>query len=125
MYGDMSFVPWATVTAGSAFAPSVSGISPSWGLLNLQTGYPLAEPGYFVWVPAGTTSVSIGIASASQVFAPASTTVQVSDGWSGTYDVTLVPTGTPVPEFPATALLVMLSALGASVYLLRRRKTTN
>jgi hypothetical protein len=125
MYGDMSFVPWATVTAGSAFAPSLSGINPSWGLVNVQTGTPLAVPGYFVWLPAGSQGVSVAVSNAPQIFAPASTTVVVSDGWSGTYDVTLVPTGVPVPEFPATALLVMLSALGASVYLLRRRKTTN
>jgi hypothetical protein len=118
MYGDMSYVPWVTATAESTFASGVGGVSPSWGF-----GYSM--PGYFMWLPAGTHSVSIGIASASQVFAPASSTVQVSDGWSGTYDVTLVPTGTPVPEFPATALLVLLSALGASVYLIRRRKTPN
>jgi hypothetical protein len=118
MYGDMSFVPWATTTAESTFASGVGGIDASWGF-----GYSM--PGYFVWLPAGTHSVSIGIASASQVFAPASSTVVVSDGWSGTYDVTLIPTGTPVPEFPATAFVVLLSALGASVYLLRRRKTRN
>lgn len=29
----------------------------------------------------------------------------------------------PVPEFPAASLLALISALGASVYLLRRRKT--
>jgi hypothetical protein len=125
MYGDMSFVPWATVTAGSAFAPSLSGISPTWGLTNLRTGLPLAVPGYYVWLPAGSTGVSVAVSNAPQIFAPASTTVVVSDGWSGTYDVTLLPTGVPVPEFPATALLVMLSALGASVYLLRRRRTRN
>jgi hypothetical protein len=124
MYGDMSFVPWATVTAGSAFAPSLSGISPSWGLTTPSGGV-LAVPGYFVWLPAGSTGVSVAVSNAPQIFAPASTTVVVSDGWSGTYDVTLLPTGVPVPEFPATTLLVMLSALGASVYLLRRRRTRN
>jgi hypothetical protein len=118
MYGDMSYVPWATVTAGSTFAPTLSAIDAAWGL-----GY--SEPGYFMWLPAGTQSVSIAVASASQIFAPASSTVVVSDGWSGSYDQTLTPTGVPVPEFPASALLVLLSALGASVYLLRRRKTPN
>jgi hypothetical protein len=123
MYGDMAFVPWATVTAGSSFAPSTSAINPSWGLVNVKTGGVLAVPSYFVWVPAGTTSVSVSVANAPQIFAPASTTFSVSDGWSGTYDVTLVPTGVPVPEFPTSAFLVLFSALGASVYLLRRRKT--
>jgi hypothetical protein len=118
MYGDTSYVPWATVTAGSTFAPTLTAIDASWGF-----GY--SEPAYFMWLPAGTQDVSIAVASASQIFVPASSTVVVSDGWSGTYDQTLVPTGVPVPEFPASALLVLLSALGASVYLLRRRKTPN
>jgi hypothetical protein len=118
MYGDMRLVPWVTATAESTFASGVGGIPAWWGI-----GY--SEPGYFMWLPAGTHDVSMAIASAPQVFAPASTTVVVSDGWSGAYDPTLLPTGVPVPEFPASALLVLLSALGASVYLLRRRKTSN
>jgi hypothetical protein len=118
MYGDMSSVPWATVSAGSAFASTTTPIDPSWGF-----GY--SEPSYYLWLPAGTQDVSIAASNASQVFAPATSTVVVSDGWSGTYDQTLIPTGVPVPEFPASMLLVMLSALGASVYLLRRKRTIN
>jgi len=91
MYGDMSNAPWTTVASGGTFAPTLSAIDASWGL-----GY--SEPAYYMWLPAGVHDVSIAEASASQVFAPASTTVTVSDGWSGTYDQTLVPTGVPVPE---------------------------
>jgi hypothetical protein len=118
MYQDMTGIPWATVSSGDSFASTTSAIIDEFGL-----GF--TEPSYFLWLPAGTHDVSISIASAPQIFAPASSTTVISDGWSGTYDQTLVPTGVPVPEFPASMLLVMLSALGASVYLLRRKRTVN
>jgi hypothetical protein len=118
MYGDMSTMPWATVTASSTFASTTSPIDASWGIGP-------AEPSYMMWLPAGTYSVAIAASSAPQIFASAASTLVVSDGRSGTYDQTLVPTGVPVPEFPATALLVLISALGASVYLLPRRKTSH
>jgi hypothetical protein len=118
MYGDMMGIPWATATAGSTFASTTSAIDASWGLGP-------AEPSYMMWLPAGTNSVSVSVASASQIFAPASSTIVISDGWSGTYDPTLTPTGVPVPEFPASMLLVLLSALGASVYLLRKKRIPN
>jgi hypothetical protein len=46
----------------------------------------------------------------------------VSDGFSALgVNAALTPSGTPVPEFPATTALALLSALSASVYLLRRK----
>ena len=118
MYGDMANIPWATVSSGDSFVSTTSPIIP-----EFELGF--TDPAYFMWLPAGTHDVSVSIATAPQIFAPASSTTVISDGWNGTYDQTLLPTGVPVPEFPASMLLVMLSALGASVYLLRRRRTVN
>jgi hypothetical protein len=113
-YGNQRNMPWAVLNTGEAFTHSTSPTLAEWGLWD--------QDAYFMWLPAGTYDLSVSADGASQVFAPASTTIVVSDGFSASYDQPLYPTGVPVPEFPATTLIVLLSAMGASVYLLRRRK---
>ncbi|WP_455281924.1 hypothetical protein, partial [[Eubacterium] cellulosolvens] len=46
--------------------------------------------------------------------------------WGGStdgQDFYLEESGIPIPEFPAAGLLAMVSALAASLYLLRRKQT--
>jgi hypothetical protein len=116
MYGNNRNMPWATLTTGEVTSYTTSPVSSDWGL-----GY--SDEPYFMWLPAGTHDVSVSVSTAPQIFAAAGSTVVVSDGWSAAYDQTLIPSGIPIPEFSASTLLVLLSSLGASVYLLRRRRT--
>jgi len=118
-YGDSRNMPWAVLTAGS---PEVVYTHTTIPIEPLPIDYAYTEPAYFMWLPAGTHDVSVSVDGASQVFAPQSFTVTSADGFRGTGDQTLIPTGVPVPEFPAATLLVLFSALSASVYLLRRRR---
>jgi hypothetical protein len=48
-------------------------------------------------------------------------TLAISDGQTGGYNVYLEETGVPIPEFP-TALVVLASALAASLSILRKRR---
>ena len=115
MYGNMKNMPWASLSTGEEATYSTSPVPADWGF-----GY--TDQAYYLWVPAGTHDLSVAVNGPSQAFASAGSTVAVSDGFNTSYDEKLYPTGVPVPEFPASMLLVMLSALGASVYLLRRRR---
>jgi len=83
----------------------------------------LVDDDYFVWLSAGTCDISAEVTVAPQVFeAPgAPYTVSISPGFNTMLDVGLEQTGVPVPEFPV-APLVALSALAASLYVLRRRR---
>ena len=119
MYGNMRNMPWASFTTGDNVASSTSPALTEWGIPGIDQP---DTPSYFMWLPAGTYDVAVAASGPSQSFAPASSTIVVSDGFAASYDQTLQPTGTPVPEFPATAI-ALLSVLSASIYLLRRRRT--
>jgi hypothetical protein len=115
MYGDRRAMPWAMLTASS---PEVV----TYTLTPEEADYQYTEPAYFMWLPAGTHDVAVSVAGAPQVFEALSFTVAMSDGFRGTGDQRLDPTGVPVPEFSAGTALALLSALSASIYLLRRRR---
>jgi hypothetical protein len=116
MYGDLRNMPWAVLTASS---PEVI----SYTLTAEPVDYQYTEPAYFMWLPAGTHDVAVSVSGPSQVFEASSFTVVMADGFRTSGDQTLIPTGVPVPEFPAATVLTLLSALSASIYLLRRRRT--
>jgi len=118
MYGNMRNMPWASFTTGENVASSTSQALVDWGIPGITDAN---APSYFLWLPAGTYDLAVAASGPSQSFAPAGSTIVVSDGFSATYDQTMTPSGVPVPEFPATAI-ALLSALSASVYLLRRRR---
>jgi hypothetical protein len=127
MYGDMRPLPWAQVIAspGPAFDQYPASASGN-GAIGAGTSDP--SGGYIMWLPAGTHSVMVSTSEAPQIWSSSSPTlnaeytVVVSDGWVGGGDTRLGTTGTAVPEVPAfMAPLVLIAALAASVWLLRRR----
>jgi hypothetical protein len=115
MYGDLKNMPWVGISTGESFAYSTSPVTADFGL-----GY--SDEAYYMWLPAGTHDLSVSVSGLSQIFAPAGATIVVADGFSTSYDQTLIPTGVPVPEFPTTTVLALLSALSASIFLLRRKR---
>jgi len=119
MYGDMRAMPWAMLTASS---PDVVTYTTT---PIPVVDYEYTEPAYFMWLPAGTHDVAVSVNGPSQAFEAVSFTVAMSDGFRATGDQRLIPTGVPVPEFPLGTALALLSALSASIYLLRRRRTAN
>ena len=116
MYGDMKAMPWATLTASS---PEVVTYTTT---PQPVVDYQYTEPAYFMWLPAGTHDVAVSVSGPSQVFEAKSFTVAMSDGFRPPGDQRLDSTGVPVPEFSAGTALALLSALSASIYLLRRRR---
>ena len=114
MFGNSKNMPWAVLGTGEAFTHSTSPTLADWGLYD--------QDAYFMWLPAGTYDFSVSVDGASQAFAPADATIVMSDGFSASFDTTLIPTGVPVPEFSATTALALLSALSASIFLLRRKR---
>jgi len=112
MYGNVKNMPWVKIS---------SACSPEEAFMYTTPG--LADDDYFVWLSAGTCDISAQVTVAPQVFeAPgAPYTVSISPGFNTMLDVGLQQTGVPVPEFPV-APLVALSALAASLYVLRRRR---
>jgi hypothetical protein len=115
MYGDLKNMPWVGISTGESFAYSTSPVTADFGL-----GY--SDEAYYMWLPVGTHDLSVSVSGLSQIFAPAGATIVVADGFSTSYDQTLIPTGVPVPEFPTTTVLALLSALSASIFLLRRKR---
>jgi hypothetical protein len=104
--GDFRAGSWQTVTAQGA-AASVK----TWGP---QDGY------YFTYVQPETYTLSAegpGYVSASR------TVVATWGGSTDGQDFYLEESGIPIPEFPAAGLLALVSALAASLYLLRRKQT--
>jgi hypothetical protein len=113
-FGNMRNMPWAMLGAGETASHSTSPLLADWGLWD--------NDAWVMWLPAGTYDFSVSADGVSQTFAPAGSTIVVSDGFSASYDQTLYPTGVPVPEFPATTALALLSVLSASIFLLRRKR---
>jgi hypothetical protein len=104
--GDFRAGSWQTVTAQGA-AASVKAWGPS-------DGY------FFTYVQPETYTVSAegpGYVGASR------TIVATWGGASDGQDFYLEESGIPIPEFPAAGLLALVSALAASLYLLRRIHT--
>jgi len=104
--GDFRAGSWQTVTAQGA-AASVK----AWGPVD---GY------YFTYVQPETYTLSAdgpGYVSASR------TVVATWGGSTDGQDFYLEESGIPIPEFPAAGLLALVSALAASLYLLRRKQT--
>jgi hypothetical protein len=102
--GDFRAGSWQTVTAAGASASLKA-----WGPYD---GY------YYTYVQPDTYTVTAegpGYVSASR------TVVSSWGGVSGGQDFYLEESGIPIPEFPAAGLLALVSALAASLYLLRRR----
>ncbi|MCK5627709.1 hypothetical protein KAI23_07065, partial [Candidatus Bathyarchaeota archaeon] len=104
--GDFRAGSWQTVTSQGA-AASIK----AWGPYD---GY------YYSYVQPDTYTVTAegpGYVSASR------TVVSTWGGVSSGQDFYLEESGIPIPEFPAAGLLALVSALAASLYLLRRRTT--
>ncbi|WP_455369455.1 hypothetical protein, partial [[Eubacterium] cellulosolvens] len=75
---------------------------------------------YYTYVQPDTYTVTAegpGYVSASR------TVVSTWGGVSSGQDFYLEQSGIPIPEFPAAGLLALVSALAASLYLLRRKTT--
>ncbi|WP_455279007.1 hypothetical protein [[Eubacterium] cellulosolvens] len=104
--GDFRAGSWQTVTSQGA-AASIK----AWGPYD---GY------YYTYVQPDTYTVTAdgpGYVSASR------TVVSTWGGVSSGQDFYLEQSGIPIPEFPAAGLLALVSALAASLYLLRRKTT--
>jgi len=111
MYGNIRNMPWLEVTASS----------PEGAVTYTTPG--MFDDDYYMWLPAGTHDVSAQVAVAPQILdvPGAPFVVAVSPGFNTVQNIACEPTGVPVPEF-ALAPLVALSALAASLYVLRRRR---
>jgi len=101
----------------------------SWYTVELS-GSPAAttdtEDGWYAfWAPAGTYTLKVYLAAPDETEAVVvqERTVVVTWGASaGGQDFYLEEGGVPIPEFPAAGVLMLISALAASLYLLRWRK---
>jgi hypothetical protein len=105
--GDFRAGSWQTVTSQGA-AASIK----AWGPYD-GVWYTYVQPDTYT-----VTAEGPGYVSASR------TVVSTWGGVSGGQDFYLEESGIPIPEFPAAGLLALVSALAASLYLLRRRTTT-
>jgi len=115
MYGNFRSMPWLQVSASGP--ESVVAYTAPKGVVSLTE-----EPAYFMWLAPGTYDISSLASVAPQVFVQtAPLTIEISPGFSASGDIGLAQTGTPIPEFPL-APLVALSALAASLFVLRRRR---
>lgn len=102
--GDFRAGSWQTVTSAGASA-SIK----AWGPYD---GY------YYTYVQPDTYTVT----AEGPGYVGASRTVVASwGGVSSGQDFYLEESGIPIPEFPAAGLLALVSALAASLYLLRRK----
>jgi hypothetical protein len=131
MFGNLRSMPWAQITATPG--PSTDK-TPAYSTGNGAIGAGASDPagGYLMWLPAGSHDVSVSTSEAPSVWSSAAPTQQatftvvVSDGWVGTPETRLSGSGSPVPELPPFMLpLALLAALGASLWLLRRRNLIN
>ena len=125
-YGRLSgFVAWTDMYGNVRNMPAVqvsSTCSPEAALIYTTPGLP-EDDDYYMWLPAGTCDISAQVTVAPQVFeAPgAPYSVSISPGFNTMLDVGVEQTGVPIPEF-SVAPLIALSALAASLYVLRRRR---
>jgi len=84
------------------------------------------EDGYYEFFePAGTYTLKVYLAAPDQtdaVVVQERTVVVTWGAVSGNQDFYMEEGGVPIPEFPAAGVLMLISALAASLYLLRWRK---
>jgi hypothetical protein len=123
MYGDVKAMPWLLITAtgpeGAVLGSSFPATLAPGSALAMDPSY---ASSYIMWLPAGTYDVTGTALAAPQAFnVPAMPGISVSPGFTTSADIGLTATGTPVPEF-GVAPLVALSALAASLYVLKRRR---
>jgi len=101
----------------------------SWYTVELS-GSPAAstvtkDGGYELWAPAGTYTLKIYLAApdpTDAVVVQERTVVVTWGADAGGQNFYLEEGGVPIPEFPAAGVLMLISALAASLYLLRWRK---
>lgn len=134
MYGTLRPLAWAQITAtGPALTSPAAGYPAySSGYGSVGAGASDSAGAYLMFLPAGSHDVSISTSQSPQIWSSAAPTFNtkytavVSPGWVGGGDTSLAGSGTPVPEVPAYLLpLTLIAALGASVFLLRKKATTN
>jgi hypothetical protein len=81
---------------------------------------------YKIWLPGpGTYTMTIYLfkpAEANVGYVTTTRTISVTWGASSTQDALIQESGIPVPEFPLAGALALISALAASLYLLRGLK---
>jgi len=107
--GDYRTASWYTVELSGSPAATTS----------TKDGY------YSFWAPAGTYTLKVYLAAPDETEAVVTQerTVVVTWGASATnQNFYLEEGGVPIPEFPAAGVLMLISALAASLYLLRWRK---
>jgi hypothetical protein len=131
MYGDVRAMPWLQISAsgeGNTVLASTTPLvfDPTTSIMASDPAVLASAQGYYMWLSAtgpATYDVNAEATVAPQVFSAPGTpfSVSISPGFAGSHDIGVTPTGVPVPEF-TTAPLVALSALAASLYLLRRRR---
>jgi len=83
------------------------------------------DGGYHFWAPAGTYTLKVYLAAPDPTDAVVVQERTVVVTWGATasgQDFYLEEGGVPIPEFPAAGVLMLISALAASLYLLRWRK---
>jgi len=121
-FGNSLPMPWLQVTASGSEGTFVSYSTPFDSAL--LCGDPvLCETSVYMWLPDGTYDLSAEATVAPAILnAPAAPpSVSVTHGFSVAADFDMQQTGVPVPEF-GVAPLVALSALAASLYVLKRRR---
>jgi len=132
MFGNSLPLPWLQLSASGSEGTFVSYALPATGAGTADAFYCSVSPGTFLdvcenavvmWLPDGTYDLSAEVTGASGVFsAPAAPpTIAITHGFSATADFDMQATGVPVPEF-GVAPIVALSALAASLYVLKRRR---
>jgi hypothetical protein len=103
--GDFRAGSWQDVTAQGA-----TSTTRAWGPID---GF------YYTYIKPDTYTVG---ASGPGLKSGSRTVVTTWGGVSGGQDFYLEESGIPIPEFPAAGLLALVSALAASLYLLRWKK---
>ena len=101
----------------------------SWYTVELS-GSPAAtsatkDGDFFFYAPAGTYTLKVYLASPDPTDAVVTQERTVVVTWgagAGGNDFYMEEGGVPIPEFPAAGVLMLISALAASLYLLRWRK---
>jgi len=101
----------------------------SWYIVELS-GSPAAstwtrDGGYHFWAPAGTYTLKVYLAApepTDAVVVQERTVVVTWGAIASEQNFYLEEGGVPIPEFPAAGVLMLISALAASLYLLRWRK---
>jgi len=80
---------------------------------------------YSFWVPAGTYTLKVHLLAPDHTDAVVVQDRTVVVTWGAVavgQDFYMEEGGVPIPEFPAAGVLMLISALAASLYLLRWRK---